>query len=87
LLLSQKNYSKNNQKDPQKHLIVMVGSKTTCPKWHLGQVKQGPFGVPFDEFSHSKKPCFLVVFEVNKYQFENFLKIKKNRFFSKIISH
>jgi hypothetical protein len=40
--------------------------------------------VPFDEFSQSKKPCFLVVFEVNKDQFEIFLKIKKIGFFQKL---
>jgi hypothetical protein len=40
LLNSKKDSKKINQKDHQKDLIKMVGSKTTCPK--------GPFGVPFD---------------------------------------
>jgi len=26
-----------------------------------GQVGQKPFGVAFDQFSQSKKPCFLIV--------------------------
>ncbi len=29
--------NKTNQKD----LIKMVGSKSTCPKWHFGQVRYG----------------------------------------------
>jgi len=32
-----------------------------CLRWHLGQVKQRPFGVAFDQFSKLKNPCFLVV--------------------------
>jgi hypothetical protein len=48
---------KNHKKDP----VKMVGSKMTCLKCHLGQVGQGPFGVSFDQFSKSKKPCFLIV--------------------------
>ncbi len=50
----------------------MARSKTTCPRWHLGQ-----------KISQSKKPCFLVVFEVNKSHFEFFLKIKQNGFLQK----
>ncbi len=37
----------------------MARSKTTCPRWHFGQVEQGPFGVPFDQFYEEKNLVFL----------------------------
>jgi hypothetical protein len=52
---------KTNQKIP----IKMVGSKSTYPKWHFGQVGHGGkktiLGGCFDKNSLSKKPKFLVV--------------------------
>ncbi len=30
---------KSSQKTDQKNLVKMVGSKSTCPKWHFGQVE------------------------------------------------
>jgi hypothetical protein len=46
-----------SQIDHKKDLVKMAGSKMTCPRWHLGQVEQGPFGVPFTNI-HSKKTLF-----------------------------
>jgi len=42
---------KSNEKTNQKDLVEMPKCKTTCPRWHLGQVGYRPFGVPFDQFS------------------------------------
>ncbi len=42
---------KSNEKTNQKDLVEMPKCKTTCPRWHLGQVGYEPFGVPFDQFS------------------------------------
>jgi hypothetical protein len=43
-----KKSSNKNQKDHKKTPIKVAMSKKTCPSWHLGQVGQGAFGVPFD---------------------------------------
>jgi hypothetical protein len=39
----QKKIGKKNlvKQTNQKDLIKMVGSKSTCPKWHFGQVEYG----------------------------------------------
>jgi hypothetical protein len=32
---------KSSKKTNQKYLIKMLGSKSTCPKWHFGQIGHG----------------------------------------------
>jgi len=44
-------FKRTNQKDHEKDLVKIVKSKTTSPRWHLGQVGQGPFGVIFYQSS------------------------------------
>jgi hypothetical protein len=55
LLISKKDNKKNHQKD----LIKVVLSKITCLRWHLGQIKHGSFGAPFDQIHNKKNLVFL----------------------------
>jgi hypothetical protein len=56
----------------QKHLIKMVGSKSTCPKWHFGQVGYGGKkiirGVP--KFSVKKAVISSSVLNFTHYNFK-----------------
>lgn len=51
-------------KDPSVKMtpIKVALSKRTYPRLYLGQVGQRPFGVLFEQFSLSKRSCFLVVY-------------------------
>jgi hypothetical protein len=42
---------KDHQKEHQKEQVKVAMSKMTCQRWHLHQVGEGSFGVPFDQFS------------------------------------
>jgi hypothetical protein len=33
----------------KKDMVEKARSKSTCPKWHFGQVGQWPYGVFFDQ--------------------------------------
>ncbi len=63
---SKKTKKKNPiKKTNQKNLIKMVRSKTTCPKWHFGQIGQRAkntiWGVFIPKIHGKKKSLFLVV--------------------------
>ncbi len=51
MLFSEKDSEKFDQKDHQKEQVKVAMSKMTCQRWHLHQVGEGSFGVPFDQFS------------------------------------
>jgi len=48
-LFSKKDSEKFDQKGLQKEQVKMAMSKMTCQRWHLHQVGEGSFGVPFDQ--------------------------------------
>jgi hypothetical protein len=51
LLTNKKDNKKNQPKKLLKRPSQMAMSKTICPRWHLCPVKEGPFGVFFDQCS------------------------------------